>query len=104
MVPDGYPKLGAFLDSDDNFMIYRRFGYLQSRLLLEKQDDLRKLEEALDRLDTSDTKGEGKEDFLSIRRNFGEERNKLLADIEKTWLQYCKCHLRGANVRESARD
>src|SRR5215469_11608832 len=35
--PEGYPRLAAFLDSDENFMVYRRFGYLQSRLLLEKQ-------------------------------------------------------------------
>jgi len=32
-------------------MVYRRFGSIQSRLLLEKQDDLRKLEEKLDKYD-----------------------------------------------------
>ncbi|KAI9711810.1 MAG: hypothetical protein M1820_001955 [Bogoriella megaspora] len=35
-------------------MIYRRFGYLQSRLLLDKQDDLRKLEKELDDEDLQD--------------------------------------------------
>lgn len=49
--PDGYPLLAAFLDSDDNFMHYRQFGYLQARLLLEKQNQLRLLEEDLDVLD-----------------------------------------------------
>jgi hypothetical protein len=32
-------------------MIYRRFGYVQSRLLLEKGDELRRLESKLDELD-----------------------------------------------------
>jgi hypothetical protein len=31
------PRLAALLDSDENFMLYRRFGYLQARLLLHKQ-------------------------------------------------------------------
>lgn len=33
-------------------MIYRRFGYLQSRVLLERQDSLRKLEIELDSFDS----------------------------------------------------
>jgi hypothetical protein len=32
----GYPRLAAFLDSDENFMFYGRFGFLQARLLLYK--------------------------------------------------------------------
>lgn len=43
----GYPKLAAFFDSDDQFSVYRRFGYLHSRLLLYKQDELRELEDRL---------------------------------------------------------
>jgi hypothetical protein len=43
--------LAAFLDSDEGFTIYRRFGYLQSRLLLDKQEQLRLLEEKLEHLD-----------------------------------------------------
>ncbi|KAI9685826.1 MAG: hypothetical protein M1822_004104 [Bathelium mastoideum] len=49
--PKGYPNLATFLDSDENFMVYRRFGYLQSRLLLEKQDELHKLEKKLDSME-----------------------------------------------------
>ncbi|KAF2432801.1 hypothetical protein EJ08DRAFT_630152 [Tothia fuscella] len=49
--PRGYPNVAAFLDSDENFMVYRRFGYIQSRLLLNKQDELRELEESLDLYD-----------------------------------------------------
>ena len=45
---------GGFLDSDENFMIYRRFGYLYARLLLYKQDELRAFEKRLDRIDRKD--------------------------------------------------
>jgi hypothetical protein len=46
--------VAAFLDSDENFMIYRRFGFLHARVLLRKQDKLRQMEEALDTMDTRD--------------------------------------------------
>jgi hypothetical protein len=48
--------VAAFLDSDENFMIYRRFGFLHARVLLRKQDKLREMEEALDTMDTRDAK------------------------------------------------
>ncbi|KAL9088954.1 MAG: hypothetical protein Q9165_006011 [Trypethelium subeluteriae] len=54
--PAGYPSLAAFLDSDEAYMVYRRFGFLQSRLLLEKQDEMRKLEKRIDRADASAAK------------------------------------------------
>jgi len=47
----GYSRQAAFLDSDESFMIYRRFGWIQARLLLEKQDELRLQEEELGILD-----------------------------------------------------
>lgn len=55
--PEGYPRLAAFLDSDDCFMIYRRFGFLHSRLLLWKQNELEEVEQALDELDRADARG-----------------------------------------------
>lgn len=33
----GYPALAAAIDAEDGVMMYRRFGDLQSRLLLEKR-------------------------------------------------------------------
>ncbi len=45
------------MDSDDNFMIYRRFGFLYSRLLLDKQDELRRIEWDLDSIDKRDANG-----------------------------------------------
>jgi hypothetical protein len=90
--PKGYPKLAAFLDSDENFMTYRRFGYLQSRLLVEKQNDLQVLEDTLDRMDQLAV--ENDPNILMSRVDYGHEsmadRISLLTSIEAKWLEYCK--------------
>lgn len=62
----GYRSLSTFLDSDENFMIYRRFGYLHSRVLLRKQDQLRVLEEELDEYDDQDAE-EAEQEGVSSR-------------------------------------
>lgn len=77
--PDGYPRLAAFLDSDDNFMIYRRFGYLQSRLLLEKQEHLRQLEEELENLDEEDREAESRN--LITMENYDTEQYKQRREL-----------------------
>jgi len=91
--PNGYPKLARFLDSDDNFMLYRRFGFLQTRLLLEKQSSLQLFEQELDELDTSETQGDGNEDILCNRDPHPDEthasrRNELMTSIEITYRDY----------------
>ncbi|KAF2186441.1 hypothetical protein K469DRAFT_706409 [Zopfia rhizophila CBS 207.26] len=87
--PKGYPNLAAFLDSDEGFTMYRRFGYLQSRLLLDKQEELRVLEKKLDRMDKRLTKKD--EDRMCSRDMFGsdvEKHRQLLSDIEAKFCSY----------------
>ena len=84
--PTGYPNLAAFADSDDSFMLYRRFGYLQSRILLEKQDELRSLEAQLDNLDSSEMYDAP--DNLFTRDCQGETRKGLLTQIEGKFCEY----------------
>ena len=62
-----YRSLATFLDSDENFMLYRRFGYLHSRMLLRKQDQLRKLELELDLYDDDDAGTESRKVLLTSR-------------------------------------
>lgn len=87
--PRGYPRLAALADSDENFMIYRRFGYLQSRLLLEKQDELRSLEEELEILDA---RMEKQDPVHLTTRDLPPEvavlRKELMEQIEKTFCDY----------------
>jgi hypothetical protein len=76
------------LDSDENFMLYRRFGFLQARLLLNKQDQLRALEEQLDEIDNEDD-----EEHLKSRDvDDADEtpRTRLLKKIETKFKEYGK--------------
>jgi hypothetical protein len=52
--PRGYPLQAAFQSSEPSFSIYRTFGYLHARVILQLQDELRALEDALLELDADD--------------------------------------------------
>lgn len=95
----GYRLLGTFLDSDENFMIYRRFGYLHSRTLLKKQDELRKLEMELDDYDDEDLNGTEQQRRLLSCRDSDEAadrkeskgtrtRTQILDEIEEKLEKY----------------
>ncbi|KAI9846331.1 MAG: hypothetical protein M1837_004184 [Sclerophora amabilis] len=56
--PNGYPRVAAFVDSDENFLIYRRFGLLRNRVLLHAQDELADLERKLNQMDKTDERQE----------------------------------------------
>jgi hypothetical protein len=90
--PRGYPNLAAFLDSDEGFTIYRRFGWIQSRLLLDKQEELRILEADLEKLDLEISRDDG--DALCSRmlheENFAQRHRKILSDMETAFCAYCK--------------
>ncbi len=70
-------------------MIYRRFGFLSSRLLLDQQDKLRLLEEELDATDHNDA-------ATNLHRNFTRnlpeedlrERQGLLVKIKREYCEY----------------
>lgn len=72
-------------------MVFRRFGYLQCRLLLAKQDDLRLLETKLDRLDEVEARNDP--ESLMTREVLEEDEAKpqaeLLGQIERKFCEYC---------------
>ena len=96
--PTGYPKLSCFLDSDDAFMVYKRFGSVFSRLLLNKQDEISGMEAKLhgmDKMDDTETNRQylmsraldvGRDEVPKAWR--GETRPKLLKKLEKKTLEY----------------
>jgi hypothetical protein len=49
----GYRGFSTFLASDNDLLIFRRFGALNARLLLFLQDEIVVLEKALEQLETS---------------------------------------------------
>lgn len=72
-------------------MVYRRFGYLQSRLLLEKQERLRLLEKELDTLDKCQTNGEDDEMALctlDTDLDIKNPREELMARVENAFNEY----------------
>lgn len=83
--PKGYPQFAAFLDSDANFLICRKFGWLRSRVLLSRQDELNQLERRLLSMDDED-----KDEFpLALRsRKIDDGRQDIEEEYSrKTLLQ-----------------
>lgn len=87
--PDGYPQLAALVNSDDGFVMYRRFGYIHNRILLHRQAEIVELEKKLDKLDDSD-KADRKLKFRLQTREFLKDDDtgqKLLIDDLETKLK-----------------
>lgn len=65
--------------------MFRNFSTLRTRLMLEKQDQLSRLKEQLERLDQD-------EPFVlfrgSLRRDRNEERRRLLDEIDQLIVGY----------------
>ncbi|KAI9719279.1 MAG: hypothetical protein M1812_003609 [Candelaria pacifica] len=88
--PAGYPRLAAYIDSDTNFNIYRRFGFLRNRVLLHTQAELVELESQLEGLDELDEQEE-EEILKSKERDDSQaepERKLLLEQIDTKLKQY----------------
>lgn len=70
-------------------MIYRRFGFLSARLLLDQQDQLRLLEEELDERDQDDAENKP---IRNLTRDLPEEdsreRRGLLEKIKREYCEY----------------
>ena len=86
--PQGYPRLATFLNSDDSFSIYRGFGYLQSRLILEKQNELEILEEKVDRMDIRDAEQNNRSLHTRAFHQENIPRSLLLREAEKRFGEY----------------
>ncbi|KAA6412628.1 MAG: hypothetical protein FRX48_03620 [Lasallia pustulata] len=95
--PDGYPRLAAFQSSDQNFIIYRGYSYLHSRLLLYLQHEIACAEKELDLMDKDDFEDDT-EDGAFYRKCLksrdkddvreGRPRRELLYKIKDLLLQY----------------
>jgi hypothetical protein len=91
--PEGFAQLASFLNSDDNFAVFRRFGRLSARALIQLQIDLTDLEKTLDELDKKDNADEvlvwrlrGCDDFEGWNP---DQRDLLLSKILPKLSEYC---------------
>ncbi|KAK8184414.1 hypothetical protein BC567DRAFT_260596 [Phyllosticta citribraziliensis] len=88
--PQGYPMLAAMLNSDENFMMCRRYGFLHNRVLLYRQDELRALESKLLALDKMDIR-DGNDRFLKSRESDdsrSDVRANLIREIDDKLREY----------------
>ncbi|KAL8924218.1 MAG: hypothetical protein Q9208_004182 [Pyrenodesmia sp. 3 TL-2023] len=105
--PTGFPRLSCFLDSDDSFMVYKRFGIVFSRLLLNKQDEIREMEATLHAMDKTDDATDGSKylmardhrDSEAIPQEWSETRSQLLRTLERKILEYSELLLKAHRVK-----
>lgn len=71
-------------------MVYRRFGTVSARLLLNKQDELRELEQLLNVMDKQSRYSLLSSRELDEHENFGKKqtRTQLLKVMEQRYLEY----------------
>jgi hypothetical protein len=94
--PEGYPRISAYIDSDSDAALFRRFGVLHARSLLYKQVELTELEAQLDKLDKDDEGNPGADSDKwrlghSISLNGGqmnEKRRDLMKKIDEKLEEY----------------
>ncbi|KAL9105913.1 MAG: hypothetical protein Q9227_008972 [Pyrenula ochraceoflavens] len=84
--PSGYPRLAAFLDSDEGFSIFRRFGYVQARLVLEKQDEMRRLEQEMITQKMMAFNRPASSDYQSVVNYVSDQRP--VATAERAWVYW----------------
>ncbi len=77
-----HESLNAFVVSDRNFLIVRRFNHLQARLLLQVQDELRKFEAQLDAMDKGPLLACESLQFREMDDDLPGRRKSLLRKIE----------------------
>jgi len=89
--PDGYPRFAAFVNSDENFLIARRYGLMHTRVMLYRQAELAQLEKELLDLDVEDAEEEDRAlkgvKFVG-RGDRGEYRAELIDKIDEKLKQY----------------
>ncbi|KAF2112297.1 hypothetical protein BDV96DRAFT_158224 [Lophiotrema nucula] len=84
----GYPRLAAFINSDRDFIVFRRFGHLHVRFLLQLQDELAEIEQRLHELDNDEAYSFN---LNSRRRDSNQDRTALLAGLGEKLASYDLC-------------
>ena len=79
--------------SDDDFFVIRRFGRLNTLVVLRMQDHISFLEERLEKIDQKYRKMEtGIGDNGTLRHDMDTVRPKILGELAKRLMEYSKTH------------
>ena len=90
----GTAQFAHFLNSNDSFCIFRKFGKEAARTLLRKEIELCKLATKLDDLNKSDAEGSLIWRLSTFEHDdtWDPVQHNLLNDIEVKLDTYCKCN------------
>ncbi|KUJ23408.1 uncharacterized protein LY89DRAFT_713875 [Mollisia scopiformis] len=99
--PLGTPRLAAFMNSSDHNAVYRRFGRLSARLLVQLEVELTGLETKLDELDRKDAADKVMKKRLRGYEIEGDDgaQTELLKEIQEKLSQYFEVLLYESQVR-----
>lgn len=78
------------MNSDENFLMCRKYGFLHNRVLLYRQDELRELEQELLKMDRDNDKQDDRavKSRKAEERLLGEERRALMNQIDDKLKEY----------------
>ncbi|KAF2458094.1 hypothetical protein BDY21DRAFT_213108 [Lineolata rhizophorae] len=87
---DGYPRFAAWLVSDPNFTMFRRFKYMRARSLLHLQDKIAMLEDKLKKMDKEDFAADP---YILVSRRWDEaqpssKRDELISEVNVLFKEY----------------
>lgn len=86
---EGYPGFSKWMASSDDFLILRRFGQLNIRVLLLMQDRIASKEEELQKIDEDGRQClDGQADCSSLRHEPLPRREKLLDELKPMLREY----------------
>jgi hypothetical protein len=90
---EGYPRISAYINSDEDTVLFRRFGTLTARSLLYKTVEITALEEKLKKMDNEDGLADNNswKNKHSTSYNGGYmnlERKALMEEIDRKLASY----------------
>lgn len=89
--PDGFSRLAAFVNSDNDFAMIRSFSYCHTRLLLQLQVEVTELEKALFTLDKKDEANPAmkyRRVSTKHKENSDTEHTKLMSELKTKLKEY----------------
>ncbi|PMD60665.1 uncharacterized protein K444DRAFT_721015 [Hyaloscypha bicolor E] len=102
--PPGWPQLAAFLHSDDDFAIFRRFGLTHCRVLVQLQAEIQLLEKKLAEIDQADAMAGSSNAWrlLTAEYEYGWDpaQRNLLKELQEKLLTYDTLLLNDRKLRE----
>lgn len=101
--PEGYPQLAAFMNSDESFAIFRKFGQTNCRVMIHLQSEIAALEKELEELDRSDARDGSSTSYRLVstehRTGWDTRQKDILKQLEEKLPVYYDLMLKDKQLR-----